>query len=302
MIGSAPVGFVGLGVMGSRMARRLIAAGHELAVHDARSEAAVELVALGATACSSVREVADRAETVLVSLPTPEIVREVACGEGGLAGGSAIRTYVDLSTTGSAIAEEVSAALGTQGIRVVDAPVSGGAAGAEHGTLTVMVAAETGAAAEVRPLLEAIGKNVFVVGERPGQGQVAKVINNLLSAAAIALTGEAVALGVKAGLDARTLLQVIGVSSGSNTAATDKFPNQVVTRRFDQGFRLELMAKDVRLCLAEARRLGVPMLAGSTIEQLWSLAEHELEDGADCTELAKLFEQWAGVTIGEDGA
>jgi 3-hydroxyisobutyrate dehydrogenase-like beta-hydroxyacid dehydrogenase len=293
------IGFVGLGVMGNRMARRLLAAGYTLVVYDPRAEAVAELVALGATACASAREVADRAETVLVSLPTPQIVRDVACGEGGLAGGSAIRTYVDLSTTGSVIAEEVAAALAARGVRVVDAPVSGGAAGAEHGTLTVMVAAEADAAADVRPLLEAIGKNVFVVGERPGQGQVAKVVNNLLSAAAIALTGEAVALGVKAGLDARTLLEVIGVSSGSNTAATDKFPNQVVTRRFDQGFRLELMAKDVRLCLAEARRLAVPMLVGSTVEQLWSLAEHELEDGADCTEIAKLLEQWAGVSIGE---
>jgi 3-hydroxyisobutyrate dehydrogenase-like beta-hydroxyacid dehydrogenase len=175
--------------------------------------------------------------------------------------------------------------------------VSGGVSGAEKGTLTVMVAGAEAAANDVRPLLDELGKNVYVVGTRPGQGQLAKVINNLLSAAAIVATGEAVALGVKGGLDPRVLLDVIAVSSGSNTAATDKYPNQVVTRQFDQGFRLALMAKDVRLCLAEAERRGVPMLLGAAVDQLWTLGEAKLADGADCTEIAKLFEDWAGVTI-----
>lgn len=286
-----PLGFVGLGLMGSRMSRRLLDAGHELLVYDTRAEAIAEL---GAPGAGSAREVSDRCETVFVSLPTPGVVQAVA---RELAEGSAIETYVDLSTTGSAVAEQVAAELAARGIRVVDAPVSGGVAGAEKGTLTVIVAAESGVAEELRPLLELIGKNVFVVGDRPGQGQVAKVINNLLSAAAIALTGEACALGVKAGLDARTLLDVIAVSSGTNTAATDKYPKQVVTRTFDQGFRLELMAKDVRLCLQDAQRLDVPMVVGSVIDQLWALAENELPDGADCTELAKVIEGWAGVTI-----
>jgi len=291
-------GFVGLGEMGGRMVRRLLAAGHELVVYD-RDPAALERAAAGgAHACASLREVADAAETVLVSLPTPPIVREVACGQGGLLGGSAMRTFVDLSTTGVAVAEEVAATLGAAGVRCVDAPVSGGVAGADAGTLTVMVAGAPVAVAAVRPLLERIGGNIFVVGDAPGAGQLAKVINNLLSATAILVTAEAAALAVKGGLDPAVLLDAIAVSSGTNTAVTDKFPHQVLTRRFDQGFRLELMAKDVRLCLDAAQRAGVPMLASSVIGSLWELAGATLPAGADCTAIARVVEDWAGVTIG----
>ena len=113
-----------------------------------------------------------------------------------------------------------------------------------------------------RPLLEVLGSTIFVVGDRPGQGQSVKVINNLMSACSIAITSEAAALGVKAGLDPKTLLEVVSASSGANAAASTKFPQYVLTRTFHQGFRLELMAKDVRLALAEARRHGVPMVLG----------------------------------------
>jgi 3-hydroxyisobutyrate dehydrogenase-like beta-hydroxyacid dehydrogenase len=162
----------------------------------------------------------------------------------------------------------------------------------------VMVAGEGAAIDDVRPLLERIGGNVFVVGERPGAGQLAKVINNLLSATAILVTAEAVALAVKGGLDPAVLLDALAVSSGANTAVTDKFPRQVLTRRFDQGFRLELMAKDVRLCLDAAQRAGAPMLTSTLIGSLWELAVTTLPAGADCTEIARLVEDWAGVTIG----
>jgi 2-hydroxy-3-oxopropionate reductase len=284
------LGFVGLGAMGGPMARRLLTAGHDVAVYDA-NPATIESFP---SRCASARAAADAAETVLVSLPTPEIVRAVATE---LADGDAIRVYVDLSTTGVAVAEEVARLLEGRGVRCVDAPVSGGVPGAEAGTLTVMVAASEDALATVRPVLDMIGKNVFVVGSRPGQGQLAKVINNLLSATAILVSGEAVALGVKGGLDPRVLVEAIGVSSGANTAVADKFPKHVLTRQFATGFRLELMAKDVRLCLAEAQRLGVPMRAGAAIGELWDLAEDRLPADADCTEMVKLVEDWAGVTI-----
>jgi 2-hydroxy-3-oxopropionate reductase len=291
--GPAPVGFVGLGAMGARMARRLLDSGHELAVFDTRPEA---MAALGGDviACSSPREVADRAEVVLVSLPSVEAVRAVA---GELAGGAALRTYVDLSTTGPTAAEEVAEALQATGVACVDAPVSGGPAGAEAGTLTLMVAAAPSALDAVRPLLETIGSRILVVGERPGQGQMVKVVNNLMSASAIAITAEALALAVKAGLDPATVLDVVETSSGASNAASDKFPKQVLTRRFDHGFRLELMAKDVRLCLEEARRREVPMVVGGTVEALWSLADAGAAEGADCTAIVQLIESWARTTI-----
>jgi 2-hydroxy-3-oxopropionate reductase len=290
------VGFVGLGAMGAPVAARLREAGHELIVFDPREDAAAALVAAGARAVASPRAVADAAAVVFVSLPTPDVVRTVALGADGLAAGGAIAVYVDLSTTGPAVAEEVADAFAERGVACVDAPVSGGPAGARAGRLTAMVAGADEAIARVRPLLDAFAGNVFVVGDRPGQGQTVKVINNLMSACSIAITAEAMVLGVKAGLDPATLLDVIDVSSGANNAASDKFPKQVLTRAFDHGFRLELMAKDVRLALDEAHRRQVPMLLGATVAELWNLADAH-DDGADCTAIVKLFEDWGGAEI-----
>jgi 2-hydroxy-3-oxopropionate reductase len=280
------------------MARRLVEAGHQLSVYDIAAPAVTALAEAGAQACESVRAVADAAELVLVSLPSPEVASEVA---RELASGSALRVYVDLSTTGPQVAEEVAGLLGTAGVGVVDAPLSGGKAGAETGGLTIMVAGAPEHVAIARPVLELLGSRIFVVGERPGQGQAVKVINNLMSACSIAITAEATALGVKAGLDPATLLEVVAASSGSNTAAAQKFPAYVMTRTFHQGFRLNLMAKDVRLCLSEARRLGVPMLLGATVEQLWNLGDATYPDDADFIEIVRMFEEWANVTIESKG-
>ena len=284
--------------MGGPMARRLVHAGHHLSVFDTAPAAVAALAEAGAEVCESARAVADAAELVLVSLPSPQVVSDVA---RQLASGSALRVYVDLSTTGPELAEEVAEMLGTAGVGVVDAPVSGGTAGAESGRLTVMVAGAPEHIAIARGVLELLGSRIFVVGERPGQGQVVKVINNLMSACSVAITAEATSLGVKAGLDPATLLEVVAASSGSNTAAAQKFPAYVLTRTFDQGFRLNLMAKDVRLCLAEARRLGVPMLLGATVEQLWNLGDATFPDDADFIEIVRMFEKWANVTIESNG-
>jgi 3-hydroxyisobutyrate dehydrogenase-like beta-hydroxyacid dehydrogenase len=295
---SRRVGFIGLGAVGGPMARRLVQAGHHLSVYDIAPSAVGALADVGAEVRESARAVADAADLVLVSLPSPDAVSEVA---RQIAGGSALRTYVDLSTTGPQVAEEVAALLGTAGVGVVDAPVSGGKSGAETGQLTVMVAGAAENIAVARPVLELLGSRIFVVGDRPGQGQAVKVINNLMSACSLAITAEATSLGVKAGLDPATLLDVVAASSGSNTAAAQKFPAYVLTRTFHQGFRLNLMAKDVRLCLSEARRQNVPMLLGATVEQLWNLGEATFPDDADFIEIVRMFEEWANVTI-ESGA
>jgi 3-hydroxyisobutyrate dehydrogenase-like beta-hydroxyacid dehydrogenase len=293
MSGGMTIGFVGLGAMGQHMVSRLLDAGHELAVFDTRLEAIEPHAARGADPCESARAVADLADTVMVSLPTPDVVRAVA---GELQGGAAMRTYVDLSTTGPSTAAEVA---GTIGVDVLDAPVSGGVAGAQAGTLTVMAAGSADVFERVKPLLEAFGKNVVRVGDEPGQGQLAKVLNNLLSATALAITAEAVALGVHGGLSPRTLVDVFTNSSGRNSATDDKFPRHVLPRTFAAGFRAELMNKDVQLCLAEAQRRGVPMVLGGSVAQLWSLAAATADDGADCTEIVRMIEGWAGVTIAD---
>jgi 3-hydroxyisobutyrate dehydrogenase-like beta-hydroxyacid dehydrogenase len=291
------IGFVGLGAMGQHMAARLLDAGHELAVFDTRPEAMEPHAARGATACDSAAEVADVARTVLVSLPTPDVARDVA---NELRGGETIETYVDLSTTGPPVAAEVAAMLTASGVACLDAPVSGGVAGAKAGSLTIMAAGDTAVFERTRPVLEVIGRNVVHVGDEPGQGQLAKVLNNLLSATALAITAEAVSLGVRSGLSARTLVDVFTKSSGRNSATDDKFPRHVLPRTFGAGFRTELMNKDVQLCLAEAQRQGVPMMLGGSVAQLWSLAAATADDGADCTEIVQMVEGWAGVVIADD--
>ena len=292
------IGFVGIGAMGVPIAEALLDAGHLLTVFDARAEAVEPLVARGAHSCTSAAEVADEAATVLVSLPTPEAVRAVLLGPRGLVEGGALRTFVDLSTTGAIMAEELAAALAGTAVAYVDAPVSGGVAGARARTLAVMASGEQAAFAEVKPLLETFAANVFHVGPTPGQGQVAKLLNNLLSATAMAITSEAVTFGVRAGLDPALLLEVFNAGTGRNTATSDKFPKQVLTRAFASGFRLQLMAKDVELCLSEARARHFPLLVGGLVQQVWSLAAAEAGDEADHTEIVKLFESWAGVTVG----
>jgi 3-hydroxyisobutyrate dehydrogenase-like beta-hydroxyacid dehydrogenase len=298
----ARIGFVGLGAMGAPISEAIAAGGHALVVHDRDARALEAAVAAGAVAAPSARAVADAAEVVFVSLPTPDVVREVACGDGGLAGGGAMHTYVDLSTTGAVVAAEVAAKLASQGIDVLDAPVSGGVAGARARTLAVIAAGEPHVFERMRPLLELFGGNVFHVGDAPGQGQTAKLLNNLLSATATAITSEAVTMGLAAGLDPATLLGVFNAGTGRNMATAQKFPAHVLTRRFDSGFRLELMAKDLELCMAEARGRQVPMLLGGLVQQIWTLARTQSASDADHTEIVRLFERWAGVEIAASDA
>jgi 3-hydroxyisobutyrate dehydrogenase-like beta-hydroxyacid dehydrogenase len=290
------LGFVGVGRMGSLMAGRLLEAGYGLSIYDPNETAMARLEQRGAVRAASPADVASQADTVLASLPTPDVVQTVALSASGIIAGSAVKTFVDLSTTGPRVAVAVAEALAAKGITAVDAPVSGGPAGAEKGTLAVMVSCQGGLGPELRSALEVIGK-VFFIGERPGMGQTMKLVNNLLSATAIAITSEAMVLGAKAGLDPTIMLDVINAGSGRNTATQDKFPRCVVPRRFDFGFAAELLHKDVRLCLEQAEMLGVPMIVGNAVKQLIAIAR--ATEGADCdiTEIVRPVERWAGAEV-----
>ena len=219
------LGFVGLGRMGNPMVVRLLEAGHTVHVFDTSEQAVAIATQRGAKPCSSARDVADKADIVLTSLPTPDIVQRVVLGEDGLARGSRATTVIDLSTTGPRTAIAVAKALADAGGRVmmVDSPVSGGVTGAEKGTLALMVSCPKATFEQIEPVLKSFGK-IFHVGEEPGQGQTLKLANNLLAAAALAVSSEVMVMGVKAGLDPQTMIDVINVSSGSNTAIRDKFP------------------------------------------------------------------------------
>jgi 3-hydroxyisobutyrate dehydrogenase-like beta-hydroxyacid dehydrogenase len=298
---SAPdkVGFVGLGMMGALMSARLLEHVGSLHVYDVREEAVKELVSKGATACASAAEVGAACDTVFVSLPMPAIVRGVVAE---LISGGSMKTFIDLSTTGPTVAAEVLELTNAAGVEYLDSPVSGGPGGARGGTLTMMSGGSQSTFDEIRPLLDVLGANVVRVGDRPGQGQLAKLINNLLSATAVAITSEAMCLGAKGGLDPAVLLEVINTGSGRNTATMDKFPRTVIPRTFDFGFRLELMTKDVDLCLAEADRNKIPMIVGSMVQRVYDVTNVEAGPGADLMELTRVVERWSGVTIGEESS
>jgi 3-hydroxyisobutyrate dehydrogenase-like beta-hydroxyacid dehydrogenase len=290
------IGFIGLGNMGFPMARRLIEAGHKVTVFDLRREPVDRLVKLGGEAATSVREVADRVETVMASLPTPDIVHAVACGKGGLIEGNRVRRFVDLSTTGSVMAARIFETLDERDIVQIDSPVSGGIGGAEKGTLAVMVSGPRVEVDKIEPALKVIGR-VFFVGERPGAGQTMKLCNNFLSATAMAATSEAMVMGVKAGLDPRIMLDVINAGSGRNTATEDKFPRRVLPGTFNLGFTSALMKKDVGLALSEAKALGVPMDIGEAVARALQLACDEVGPDRDVTTVIQPIERRAGVEV-----
>lgn len=290
------IGFIGLGRMGLPMARRLIEAGHKLTVYDARREAIDKLVALGAEAASSPKDVADRTETVMASLPSLDISLNVATGKDGVIEGKRVKRLVDLSTSGSQMAVKIHGLLAKKNIVQIDSPVSGGVGGAEKGTLAVMVSGPRAEFDLVKPALDVIGK-VFFISEKPGAGQTMKLANNYLSATAIVATSEAVVMGVKAGLDPNVMIDVINAGSGLNTASRDKFPKSVLPRTFDFGFATGLMVKDVRLCLEEMKGMGLSMEVAEAVGRLWETVIREMGPDSDFTAAIKPIEKAAGVEV-----
>jgi 3-hydroxyisobutyrate dehydrogenase-like beta-hydroxyacid dehydrogenase len=291
------IGFVGVGRMGVRMVRRLIQAGYAVTIYDTSADAMAPLLEIGAKRADSPAAVGSAAEIVFASVPTPPIVQAVALGPKGIVEGSRVRIFIDVSTTGATVARVVAEGLAAKGIRAVDAPVSGGITGAEKGTLAVMVSCAEDVLATIKPILEVIGK-IFFVGTQPGQGQTMKLLNNLLSATAMAITSEAVAMGVKAGLDPNLVIDVFNAGTARNSATQDKIKQHVISRSFSYGFGIGLLNKDIRLCMAEADAFGVPMVVGSAVRQLLSIATQTEGLDADMTAMARTVEKWAGVQIG----
>jgi 3-hydroxyisobutyrate dehydrogenase-like beta-hydroxyacid dehydrogenase len=276
------------------MSQRLIDAGHAVSVFDANAEATAVLKKAGATVAASPEDVGNSADIVFVSLPTPAIVQSVVLD--GIGRGSRAKIIVDLSTSGPGMAGRVSAALKERGIAWIDAPVSGGIAGAKGGTLAVMASGPRATFDVVEPLLKNFGK-VFYVGEKAGLAQVAKLGNNLLAAAALVVSSEALAMGVKAGIDPKVMLDIINASSGRNSATQDKFPRAVLPRTFDFGFSTALSYKDVGLCVDEAEAMGVPMVAGAIVRQMLAITNAKFGPNSDFTSIARVVEEWAGVEI-----
>ncbi len=294
------IGFIGLGNMGFPMARRLIEAKHRLVVFDTRKEVVDKLVAMGAQAASSPKDVADRVETVMASLPSLQASLDVATGTNGVSEGKRVKRFVDLSTVGSQMAVKIHDILAKHNIVQLDCPVSGGVGGAEKGTLAVMVSGPKADFDTVKLALDVIGK-VFFIAEKPGAAQTMKLANNFLSATAMVATSEAVVMGVKSGLDPKVMIDVINSGSGMNTASRDKFPRAVLPRSFDFGFATGLMVKDVRLALEEMKSLGLKMEVAEAVGRLWEVVIRDMGAESDFTSAIKPIEKAAGVVVGGSG-
>ncbi|RYF39259.1 MAG: NAD(P)-dependent oxidoreductase, partial [Comamonadaceae bacterium] len=221
------VGFLGLGQMGAAMAERLQGAGYPLQVFDPNPAAVEPFIRRGAVAHPSPASVADAAVIVLACLPSQEVSRQAAYGPDGVANGSAIRIYAEMSTIGKETIEDIADALRARGIDTVDAPITGGAPGARAGTLAMLVSGAAERIAALRPLLEVIGKEVYVMGERPGMAQVMKLLNNLVMATNTVAAAEGLVFGAKAGLDPDMVLQVLEAGTGASYAASRIMANAV---------------------------------------------------------------------------
>jgi 3-hydroxyisobutyrate dehydrogenase len=273
------IGWIGVGSMGHRMSRHLSVAGYPLVVADAVS---TERAPPGAVVANSNAEVAQRADTVILSLPDGKVSEAVA-RELAAAKSRRVKTVIDTSTIGIKAAEAVATVLASAGIEFVDAPVSGGTSGADKATIAIMVACSRDAYERVKPLLGLMGKP-FYVGPKPGQGQAVKVLNNFLSATALAATSEAIAFGTGQGIDMKTILDIVNASSGRNSATDDKFPNRILHGRFDAGFTAKLQLKDIRLYLENARAAGINDEIAKVVVDVWQRMEAAIP-GADITQM-----------------
>lgn len=290
------LGFVGLGRMGGPMSGRLIDRGYRVVGFDLSPEAVKAAKAKGVEIAASPKEVGAKADLVFVSLPTPDIVFNVVAGADGVGNGGRARTIVDVSTTGPSVAKKTAAALAEKNVNWIDCPISGGIAGAVNGTLAVMVSGPQAEYENIKDILTTFGK-LFYVGDKPGLAQVAKLANNLLAAAAMVVSSEAMVMGVKAGIDPKILLDIINAGSGRNSATQDKFPRSVLPGTFDFGFATGLSYKDVRLCIDEAEAMGVPMVSGAVVRQILAATNAKYGPTSDFTSIVKITEEWAGVEV-----
>lgn len=291
------IGFVGLGAMGGKMVRHLLKAQFDVYVADLDDAAVAEAVMHGAYRCESARHVADNAEIVLACLPTPEIVEAVALSETGIAGGRAVRCFVDHSTIGPSAAKRIAEGLARQGIVALDAPLAGGVAGAEAGTLSVMVSGDADTFARCEAVFKAFGRNVVHVGVQPGLGQTLKLVNNMIVASTLVTTVEAALFGIKNGLDAQVLVDMLNVSTARSFTSEKIIAGTVLDREFDFGFRMDLMRKDMRLFLAEAEAAGVSTFVASITKQFYDRAVAAGHGAEDMTVVVRELEALAGAAL-----
>jgi len=296
------IAFLGVGNMGGRMVRRLLAAGFEVAFYDPSDAAAAAVASGGARRAGSPAEAAREADLVLASLPTPAVVEAAIAGEGGVL--SSIRpgvTIVDFSTIDPATARRVAQACSAAGANYLDAPVSRGVTGAETGTLVIMAGGDPEVLEAARPVLIHLGSEIVHTGP-PGSGQVTKLCNNMLAAINMQALGEVLVFGVKAGVDPATLAKVIGASTGGSWILNNYLPNTVLKGEKKTNFALDLMHKDVWLFLKAADELGLATPVSALAAQTLRIAKGQGRGGSDYSAIIDYFEELGKVRLAAEPA
>ncbi len=288
------MGFVGLGAMGRPMAINLVNSGQALVVRDPNAAASGVLAQRGATVADSVRAVADTAGIVLACMPSVAIAEQVV---EEAAAGSAIKSFINLGTTGSKFSQAAAAKLKAKGIAYLDAPISGGPPGAEAATLSIMCSGDQATFEAAKAGLEAMSGKLTYLGDRVGAAQTMKLVNNIMSFCNLVAASEAFTLGAKAGLDPEQMVEVVNASSGRNSATMDKIPKAILTRSFDYGGGNHIILKDLELWRQEAEAYDVPGYMGNLVRSLFRQMVREEGTDKDFTRIFMLMERMAGVEM-----
>jgi 3-hydroxyisobutyrate dehydrogenase len=294
----ARIGFVGVGTMGLPMLRNLARAGYRIVAHDTSTAALERARGIEGTEAAGSLAALARCETVITMRPYGKAVREVldgmlpALGRGSVA--------IDMSSSSPVGTRELGAQLSRSGVSLIDAPVSGGVRKAADASLAIMVGGDADTIARCRPLFEAMGKQIFLTGPL-GSGHAMKALNNYVSAAGLAAAAEAVLAGQRFGLAAKTIVDVLNASTGMNNSTLNKFNQFILSRRFDAGFSLDLMVKDLRTAMEVAHATGSPVPLGEACLEAWTEAQAALGPGADHTAVVRYWEKLAGTELGDKG-
>lgn len=291
------IGFVGLGIMGAPMAQHLIQAGHQLYVHT-RSKVPETISQTSAHACASAQEVAQHADIIITMLPDTPDVEKVLFGPSGIAAGlSAGKVVVDMSSISPMATKTFAQSIEALGCQYLDAPVSGGEVGARNATLTIMVGGPQSAFDRVKPLFELMGKNITLIGGN-GDGQTAKVANQIIVALNIEAVAEALLFAAKAGADPAKVRQAL-MGGFAASRILEVHGERMIKRTFDPGFRIELHQKDLNLALSSARSLGVSLPNTATAQELFSACAAHGGKAWDHSAMVKALETLANFEVGQ---
>ena len=292
---AAPVGFIGVGMMGGLMAERLMQHGIAVVAYDRNAQTLAQLVAKGASAAASALDVAHRCAIVFACLPTPEICKAVALGADGVHAGRALQIYIETSTLGGAVAVEIATALAARQIAFIDCPVVGGTVSVANGQLGVLAAGPKAAFEQAKFALDALAGRLFYLGETAGMGQAGKVMNNAITYAGLLATCEAVCVGLKAGLDLETAIAIINQGSGATFWSQRVFPNMILKGIFEGTGAIEIGQKDVKLFIEEAHARGLDTTMADAVAAFQKRIVAAGEPGRDTLQTLHYFTDAAGL-------